>query len=403
MKVLQINTVCGRGSTGRIATDLLACLKKTGSSGKIAYGIGPALNAAAEDTIPVGTKLEYYIHNMLSRFTDNEGGYSSLATKRLIGKIREFGPDLVHLHNIHGHYLNYEMLFSFLKESKIPIVWTFHDCWAFTGHCTYFDKAGCEQWKEQCACCSQLRCYPECYTNGNVKRNYERKKASFTSLEDLVIVTPSEWLAGLVKESFFKDHPVKVINNGIDLTKFQPMSRNIFRSRYGLEDKTVMLGVASGWTERKGYSDYIKLAEELSEDQKLVLVGVSEEQLKELPKNIIAIKRTNSVSELAEIYSAADAFLNFTYEDNFPTVNLEAMACGTPVITYKTGGSIESVTPQTGRVVSQGDYRGALEQFEAVKKLDRKLIRDIACGKYAAQDRYAEYIDLYKSMIDARG
>ena len=203
MKVLQINTVCGRGSTGRIATDLLACLKKTGSSGKIAYGIGPALNAAAGDTIPVGTKLEYYIHNVLSRFTDNEGGYSSLATKRLIGKIREFGPDLVHLHNIHGHYLNYEMLFSFLKESKIPIVWTFHDCWAFTGHCTYFDKAGCEQWKEQCACCSQLRCYPECYTNGNVKRNYERKKASFTSLEDLVIVTPSEWLAGLVKESFF--------------------------------------------------------------------------------------------------------------------------------------------------------------------------------------------------------
>ena len=143
MKVLQINTVCGRGSTGRIATDLLACLKKTGSSGKIAYGIGPALNAAAGDTIPVGTKLEYYIHNVLSRFTDNEGGYSSLATKRLIGKIREFGPDLIHLHNIHGHYLNYEMLFSFLKESKIPIVWTFHDCWAFTGHCTYFDKAGC--------------------------------------------------------------------------------------------------------------------------------------------------------------------------------------------------------------------------------------------------------------------
>lgn len=398
MKVLQINTVCGRGSTGRIATDLLSCLKESGDTGIIAYGIGPMLNAKQEETYNIDTKIEYCVHNALSRITDKEGYYSFFATKRLIKKVQEYKPDVIHLHNIHGHYLNYKMFFSFLKESKIPVIWTFHDCWPFTGHCSYFTMVKCEQWKSHCSYCSQLRCYPACYTRGNVNNNFARKMQCFTGLDNLVIVTPSKWLAGLVKESFFKEYPVRVINNGIDLTKFHIKKDNKFRSKYELEGKTVILGVASEWSERKGYSDFIKLSGELSENQKIVMVGVNDKQAEELPNSIIAIKKTNSVEELAEIYNTADVFFNFTYEDNFPTVNLEAMACGTPVITYRTGGSIEPITKDNGFVVEQGNYMKALELVEGAKRLPRDQIAGYSV-RYNANNRYREYIHLYRCMV----
>lgn len=401
MKVLQINTVCGRGSTGRIATDLLKCLKEKGYFGKIAYGIGPMLNAESSETIEIDTKLEYYVHNLFSRFTDKEGCYSIYATKRLIGQIEEYKPDIIHLHNIHGHYINYKILFNYLKKVKMPVVWTFHDCWSFTGHCSHFTMAKCEQWKNHCSYCSQLRCYPECYTKGNVKSNFTNKMQSFTGLDNLVIVTPSKWLAGLVKESFLKEYPVRVINNGIDLTKFQPENGDQFRNKYNLKGKTVILGVASEWSERKGYSDFIKLSSEISENQKIVMVGVSDRQVEELPNSIIAIKKTNSVEELAEIYSAADVFLNFTYEDNFPTVNLEAMACGTPVITYKTGGSVEPITEETGFIIDQGDYMAALNLIGKARMLDRHIVASSAM-QYSSKDKFNDYISLYKELLKGK-
>ena len=401
MKVLQINTVCGRGSTGRIATDLLKCLKEKGYFGKIAYGIGPMLNAESSETIEIDTKLEYYVHNLFSRFTDKEGCYSIYATKRLIGQIEEYKPDIIHLHNIHGHYINYKILFNYLKKVKMPVVWTFHDCWSFTGHCSYFAMVKCEQWKNHCSYCSQLRCYPACYTKGNVKSNFTHKMQSFTGLDNLVIVTPSKWLAGLVKESFLKEYPVRVINNGIDLTKFQPKIGDQFRNKYNLKGKTVILGVASEWSERKGYSDFIKLSSEISENQKIVMVGVSDRQVEELPNSIIAIKKTNSVEELAEIYSAADVFLNFTYEDNFPTVNLEAMACGTPVITYKTGGSVEPITEETGFIIDQGDYMAALNLIGQARMLDRHIVASSAM-RYSSKDKFNDYISLYKDLLKGK-
>lgn len=401
MKVLQINTVCGRGSTGRIATDLLKCLKEKGYFGKIAYGIGPMLNAESSETIEIDTKLEYYVHNLFSRFTDKEGCYSIYATKRLIGQIEEYKPDIIHLHNIHGHYINYKILFNYLKKVKMPVVWTFHDCWSFTGHCSHFTMAKCEQWKNHCSYCSQLRCYPECYTKGNVKSNFTNKMQSFTGLDNLVIVTPSKWLAGLVKESFLKEYPVRVINNGIDLTKFQPENGDQFRNKYNLKGKTVILGVASEWSERKGYSDFIKLSSKISENQKIVMVGVSDRQVEELPNSIIAIKKTNSVEELAEIYSAADVFLNFTYEDNFPTVNLEAMACGTPVITYKTGGSVEAITEETGFIIDQGDYMAALNLIGKARMLDRHIVASSAM-QYSSKDKFNDYISLYKELLKGK-
>ena len=399
MRVVLINAVCGTGSTGHIVADIWKTLKDQGHEVKVAYGVGEGHIVAPEDRICFNNKVGYYAHNLLAKITDKTGEYSRHQTKKLIRRIEEFNPEVIHLHNLHGYYINYPILFDYLAKKNVPVIWTLHDCWAYTGHCTHFVVAGCRQWKVQCMSCPQLQCYPCCYTKGNVKENYLKKKKNFTGLENLVIVTPSQWMAGLVKESFLKEYPVKVIHNGIDLSKFYPRTRTLFRKKYGLKDETLILGVASEWGERKGFNDFIRLAGELSDNQRLIMVGVNEKQTKELPKSIITIKKTNSAEELAEIYSAADVFFNFTYEDNFPTVNLEAMACGTPVVTYRTGGSPESIAYQTGSVVEQGDYRAALELIDSMMKLDRNVIRERTHKRYEARDRYNEYLELYHSMI----
>ena len=256
------------------------------------------------------------------------------------------------MHNLHGYYLNVGILFDYLKTCGKKIIWTLHDCWAFTGHCSYFTAAGCEKWKEQCFCCPQKCSYPKSLIDKS-ERNFWRKRTVFTGIPNLTIVTPSKWLADLVKESFLKEYDVKVINNGIDLTAFKPTESD-FRVKYGLENKKIILGVASVWDERKGLNDFVKLANEIDDDTCIVLVGVNEKQKKNLPSKILCVERTNNVAELAGVYTAADLFFNPTYEDNYPTVNLEAQACGTPVVTYATGGSIESVPSEN--VIPVGEY-----------------------------------------------
>lgn len=402
MKVLQINTVCGRGSTGRIATDLLACLKARGHTGKIAYGVGPALRALPEEQLRIGGPGSYWTHNLLSRLTDREGQFSAGATRTLLRAIEAEGPDVIHLHNLHGHYLNYPLLFDALKAWRVPVVWTLHDCWAFTGHCAHFSALGCGQWKTGCQNCGGLRSYPVCYTGGRVSANFADKRRSFTGLERMVLVTPSRWLAGLTRESFLREYPVRVIPNGIDLSVFQGKTGADFRRRYHLEGKRLLLGVAGTWTERKGYSDFLRLAALLPEDQRLVLVGLSEKQARGLPGSVVAVEKTDSPGALAEIYAAADVFLNFTYEDNFPTVNLEAMACGTPVITYRTGGSVEPITEKTGFVVDQGDFLGAYGLADRAGRLDRSEIQR-AARAYRAEDRYGDYLALYEALVSRSG
>ena len=244
MKVFQINTVCGVGSTGRIATDLYHVLKSEGHSCCIAYGRGTAPKEV--DSFKINSTADVYIHTFLSRLTDREGLFSKGATKRLLKKIQDYAPDIIHLHNIHGHYLNYPMLFRFLKNYGRPVVWTLHDCWAFTGHCAYFDYVGCQRWQSGCHNCPQLKSYPQSYGIDHSRENFSMKKELFTGLEQLHIVTPSQWLADLVKKSFLKEYPVTVIHNGIDTTVFKPTESN-FRKRYGLEHKKIILGVADMW------------------------------------------------------------------------------------------------------------------------------------------------------------
>lgn len=298
---------------------------------------------------------------MQTRLFDMHGFGSKRATKKFLQWADGYDPDVVWLHNIHGYYINIEMLFGWIKKRpQMQVKWTLHDCWAFTGHCVHFTMVQCTQWQTHCRYCKQLRRYPKCYTKGNVRRNFNRKRAAFTGVQNMTLVTPSQWLADLVKQSFLKDYPVEVHYNTINTNIFKPTPSR-FRECYGLQDKKIVLGVANVWDDRKGLSDFVKLAGILNDSVVIVLVGVTEKQAKQIPKNILCIPRTNSSQELAQIYTAADVFFNPTYEDNYPTVNLEAEACGTPVITYRTGGAPETVHREDSVVIEVGMYQNVSE------------------------------------------
>lgn len=339
MRVLQINSVCGYGSTGNIVVDLYHELKKQGHECCIAYGRGTAPDDV--DSYRIGTDLDVYVHGVMSRLTDKHGFYSTHATKKFVKWMEEYNPDVIHLHNLHGYYINIEVLFEALKQMDKPVVWTLHDCWAFTGHCAYFDYVDCDKWKIQCKKCPQKKEYPTSYWLDNSRVNFVRKKNIICALRNLTVVTPSHWLCDLVKQSYLHNYRTTVIHNGIDLNTFQPTASK-FRERYGLEGKTVILGVASEWTRRKGIQDFFRLSNMLDDSYRIVLIGHLDEKIRRVG-NILYIERTTDRKELAAWYTTADVFFNPTYEDNYPTVNLEAQACGTPVITYDTGGSPEGL------------------------------------------------------------
>ena len=399
MKVLQINTVCGRGSTGRIATDIHKLLLEQGHESVIAYGRGEAINC--DNAIKIGNKIDFYNHALKTRLLDKHGFGSKKATKNFIDRIIDYNPDIIHLHNIHGYYLNIEILFNFLKEFNKPVVWTLHDCWAFTGHCAYFDYANCYKWETHCQKCPERKSYPKSIFIDNSYSNFEKKKKLFRGLDKLTLVTPSEWLAKLVKRSFLKEYTVKVINNGIDLSVFKPSPSN-FRKRYNLENKFIILGVANKWEKRKGFEYFIKLSKLIEPDETIVMVGLSKRQLKQLTKNIIGITRTNNVQELAEIYTTADVFFNPTLEDNFPTTNLEALACGTPVITFNTGGSIEAIDSSTGYIVEKGDLQEVKQIIQRTEKEGKEKYSRYCIARandyYDKNKKFLEYIELYEKL-----
>lgn len=393
MKVLQINSVCGIRSTGRICTDIAQVLEEQGHSCQVAYGRETVPEALQKYAHCINTHRGVQLDGIKSRIFDNAGFNSKKQTKAFIQWMKEYDPDIIHLHNIHGYYIHVGLLFEALKEMGKPVIWTLHDCWSFTGHCSHFDYAGCEKWKSGCGKCDRVHVYPASLGYDNARNNYARKKAAFTGVKDLTIVTPSKWLADLVKQSFLGAYPVRVIPNGIDLSVFKPTPGS-FRQEYGLEDKKIVLGVASVWGKAKGYADMLKLPELLGKDYQVVLVGLTPEQKDALPANVLGITRTNNVQQLAEIYTAADVFVNPTYQDTYPTVNLEAQACGTPVITYQTGGSVESV-PQS-QVVEQG---AVVALCEAVKDLENCQVLQ---ADFSAQTAFANYVTLYEEKVSGK-
>lgn len=381
----MINSVCGIRSTGRICTDLADTLQKNGHTCKIAYGRENVPDKYKSLAVRIGSSLDVKLHGVYSRLFDHHGFGSRRATKKFIEWVKEYDPDIIHLHNIHGYYINIEVLFNYLRNCKKKIIWTFHDCWAFTGHCVNLNE--CDKWMNKCFSCPKYKAYPKSFID-NSKYNFKKKRQLFGNAPNITIVTPSNWLAELTKKSFFKGSQIEVINNGIDINVFKPTYGD-FRKKYGLENKKIVLGVASAWSKGKGLYDFIKLSSKLDDNYKIVLVGLTEKQKKELPQSIVGITRTNSAPELAEIYTAADVFVNLTYNDNYPTVNLEAQACGTPVITYRTGGSVESVIENC--IVEQGDIDGIIEKiYSGNLGLKEGLVFD----KNRMIEKYFELYDL---------
>lgn len=353
LRYVQINSFYN-GSTGTIMRNLHYNLMQHGIDSYIFWGRRHKSISYHEQCC--ATEFGVYSHGVMTRLFGKAGFYSRADTKELLRGLNEIKPDVVHLHNIHGYYINVQMLFDWLAErNNVQVRWTLHDCWAFTGHCAHFSFANCYKWREGTCdrSCPELASYPRTQARASCSWNYEHKKKTFTQLssERMKLITPSHWLETLVKESFLAKYPVEVRNNTIDRSIFRP-SRSNFREYYGIGERFMILGVASPWSERKGLGDFIQLAKGLDSSQySIVLVGLSKRQINNLSANIIGLERTDSQQELAGIYSTADVLFNPTREDNYPTVNLEAEACGTPVITYDTGGCSETIRREDSKVV----------------------------------------------------
>lgn len=402
MKILQINTSVNTGSTGRIAEDIGRMLIKKGHKSYIAYG--NINNNSKSDTVKIGNRIDFLFHVLKSRLFDRHGFGSANATRSLIIQIDRIDPDLIHLHNIHGYYLNSRILFEYLKKKPRPVVWTFHDCWPFTGHCSHFDFVNCYKWQAECHHCPNVHKYPKSLIVDNSRNNFRQKKELYTGLENVTLVSPSEWLAGFLRESFLSDYEIGVIHNGIDLEKFKPAYDKIIMSKYNLKEKYI-LGVASNWTEKKGISDFIKLRGILDWHIDILLIGLKPEQISSLPEGVKGISRTENTDEIAMLYSGAEAFVNPTYVDNFPTVNIEALACGTPVITYNTGGSSETIDDDTGIVVGKGNVKGLQSAVSELMLKDRQSLAD-KCRNRAevfcnSKNMCEKYITLYEKHIKA--
>lgn len=394
MKVVQINATCGVGSTGKICEGLSRVLTANTIENYILYS---SRTNEYELGIACSSNNEIKLQALKSKLLGNYGFNSTAATKCIIRKLDRIQPDIVHLHNIHGHDCNLEILFGYFKEKKTKLIWTFHDCWAFTGYCTYFDSVQCEKWKKGCWSCPQKKKYTWFWDKS--RQLYVKKKQLFDDL-DLTIVTPSRWLLELVQQSFLKKYPVRIINNGIDLDVFRLTESN-FRRRYNIEGKRVILGVSFEWERRKGLDVFVELFDKLSNEYQIVLVGTDNKIDSQLPDGIISIHRTQNQQELVEIYSAADVFVIPTREENYPTVNMEALACGTPVLTFKTGGSPEMLDETCGSVVGCDDV-DALEK-EIIRICTDKPYTRQSCIKKAREfdknERYKEYLELYERVI----
>lgn len=432
MNYLIINSVCGIGSTGRICLNIAKEIEATGNNVRIAYGRGTVPKEAQKYAVRIGTELSWRVHAIKTRLFDLHGFSSSKATIDFLKWADEYKPDVIWLHNIHGYYINIEILFAWIKKHpSIEVKWTLHDCWAFTGHCSHFSFVKCNQWQKECTNCPQRRSYPKNILFSDISKNFKRKKIAFSGVKNLTLITPSKWLADLTRNSFLNVYPVKVEYNTIDNNIFKPTYSD-FRNKYGLQNKYIILGVANNWDERKGIQDFYKLAQMLNDSYVIVLVGLTKKQINEVPKiikgyklskgfnnlnnsfvfskdykkeqnkiflgnddfkmidkknefsrtncretnlingslvveqniealymaitgnkfqrclglgcdKIICLLKTKSAHDLASLYTVADIFVNPTYEDTYPTVNLEALACGTKVITYDTGGCRETL------------------------------------------------------------
>lgn len=403
--LLQISLEVNSGSVGRIAEQIGQVAIAHEWDSYITYARNHL--PSHSKTIKIGTKSDIYWHGIMTRLFDSHCLHSTRATKKLIKQIEKIKPDIIQLHHIHGYFLNMQVLFNYLSSISTPVVWVFHDCWAFTGHCPHFEYVKCDKWLTQCTNCIQKKVYPKSIFKDRSFKNYTLKKLLFTSVSNLTIVPVSQWLENIVKKSFLQNLPIMTIQNGIDLNIFSPQSSQItyaVRNKLGLtKNSFILLGVASTWEQRKGLDDFFQLYNIIPKVWTIILVGLSKTQVKKLPNGIIGIERTENVAQLAALYSMAAVFINPTWEDTFPTTNLESLACGTPVITYRTGGSVESISEETGYIVEKGNVDAIKKCIVEIEKKGKKAYsdrcRERAIKYYNKDERFEDYMKLYNNLL----
>lgn len=400
--ILQINSTANSASTGRIAEQIGQLAINSGWDGYIAYG--RSCNASQSNLIRIGNNKDIYIHGLCGLLFDNHGLSSTRATKDFVERIKTIAPDIIHLHNIHGYYVNYEILFEYLAESNVPVVWTLHDCWAYTGHCSYYSDIDCQKWQIHCNNCPKRHAYPKSLLLDRSTRNYQKKQQIFNSVKNLTLVPVSYWLEEEVRRSFLKDNHIRCILNGVDVNSFHPTGgEQATREKYGLNGKKVLLGVATAWGPRKGWNDYIRLSQTLSDDYQIVMVGVTEKQAKKLPKSILAIRRTENIEQLADLYSMADVVLNLSDEESFGLTTAEGFACGTPSIVYNCTASPELITPETGIIIEKGDFEALVNAITTITNNGKDYYsancRNRAVSYYDKDKNYKQYIELYKELL----
>lgn len=396
MRILLINTVYGVGSTGKIVKQIAGRAQQCGHDTMTAHRYETADVQYPANTVAVSSWWDCHVHNRLCRLTMLRGCFSARKTRRFLKKAAQFSPDLIHLHNINGNFIHLGMLFRYIKRTKAKVVWTFHDCWPLTGSCKHFDGIQCGKWETGCGNCPQKG---QALVDLSAVM-YRHKQKMLAGIEDLTIVTPSQWLADLAGRSYLGNYPIRVIHNGIDLSVFRP-TRSTFREDNGLAGKKLILGVAFDWGRKKGLDVFTELAARLPQEYRIVLVGTNDAVDAQLPANVISIHRTNDQKELAAIYTAADVFVNPTREDTYPTVNMEALACGTPVVTFRTGGSPEIIDDTCGCVVERDDIDSMLRKIQCI--CENGMYTEEACLERAKlfdmNDRFDEYIQLYEELL----
>ena len=399
-KILQINVVANSGSTGKITEKIGDMVISQGWESYIVYGRWG--RKSSSQLYYIGDKIESLAHGLISLFFDFHGRGSILSTHKLISYINTLQPDIIHLHNIHGYYLNYKLLFKYLETLNIPVIWTLHDCWSYTGHCAYYTASKCFKWQYDCNNCPNRWDYPKTLID-NSHNNYIRKKDSFTKIKNLTIVTVSEWLKNEVKRSFLSKYPIEKISNGIDLNIFKPLTSDI-KKKYNIENKFVILGVATQWVKRKGLDDFIKLSKIISNDICIVLVGVTNKQKHRLPHNIIGISKTEDIEEMVKLYTTANVYISFSEEETFGMTIIESMACGTPAIVYDSTACKELINDKVGYVVNVHDIESAYKHVIDIKSSGKEVFSNYCIEHvrkyYSDKITFSKYIDLYKKLIN---
>ena len=394
--IFQICVEGNTGSTGRIAESLGILALQQGWESYIAFGRFP--RQSRSNLIPIGFKRDVFLHGLRTRILDEHCLGSEAATRKLIKKIEETQPAIIQLHHLHGYYINIKILFEYLASASIPVVWTFHDCWSITGHCCHFEFIGCQKWKTECNQCSQKKEYPASLIIDRSKENYYLKKRLFNSVKDMTIVAVSKWLDSVIKESFLSGIKRKVIYNGIDVDVFKPENRgSIVKSKLNIENKYVLLGVANRWSKHKGINEFFELSKIIKEDTVILLIGLSRNQIKGLPKNIIGLKKTENEKELRDYYEAADIYINLSVEESFGLTTAEALACGTPAIVYNSTACPEIVDERTGLVVERQNIEALLHAIDIIKSKGKLYFstycRERAVKFFNKEERLTEYIE----------